>query len=136
MGMGMNMTLGLTAPKAGTTAPGPINTVNPVISGTAEVGQVLTTTNGTWTGTPTITFAYQWTRNGESISGATSSTYTVQSADQGFQIRCRVTATNPDGSRNATSNAISIPAAPSGTTTFDSTAITFDSTTLTFDEAA
>ena len=33
--------------------PAPVNTVAPVISGTMVVGQTLTTTNGTWTNSPT-----------------------------------------------------------------------------------
>ena len=37
----------------------PVNTVLPAISGAAQVGQTLTTTNGTWSKTPT-SFAYQW----------------------------------------------------------------------------
>jgi hypothetical protein len=112
MFLGLGLRFG--APKAGTVAPGPVNTVAPVISGTAAVGQTLTTTNGTWTGTPTITFAYQWRRDGANIPGATSSTYVVQVADQGAGITCRVTATNPDGFRAATSNTITIPAASVG----------------------
>ena len=34
----------------------------PVVSGTPAVGQVLTATTGTWTGSPPITYAYQWQR--------------------------------------------------------------------------
>jgi hypothetical protein len=98
---------------SGTAAPGPINTVAPVISGTPEVGQTLTSTTGTWTGTGTITYAYQWRRNGENIGSATASTYEVQVADEGADITCRVTATDDLGSRGANSNALSVPAAPS-----------------------
>jgi hypothetical protein len=46
---------------------GPLSTIAPVVSGTATVGQTLSTTNGTWTGTPTIVFTYQWQRNGVNI---------------------------------------------------------------------
>jgi hypothetical protein len=55
------------------TAP-PVNTVAPAVSGTATVGQTLSSTTGTWTGLPTPTFTYQWQRAGSNISGATSST--------------------------------------------------------------
>ena len=40
----------------------PANTVLPVISGSTVVGNVLTTTSGTWTGFPAPTFTYQWQR--------------------------------------------------------------------------
>ena len=40
----------------------PSNTSLPSISGTAEVGEVLTANPGTWAGAPTPTFSYQWQR--------------------------------------------------------------------------
>lgn len=90
------------------TATAPVNTVAPVISGTAVVGQTLSSTTGTWTGTPTITYAYQWKRNGSNIASATSSTYTLVQADATFAITCAVTATNVAGSAEATSNSLTI----------------------------
>jgi hypothetical protein len=82
----------------------PANTVLPVISGTAAVGQTLTTTNGTWTGTPTPTYARQWKRGGVNISGATGTSYLLVSADAGAVITVTVTATNTAGSASATSD--------------------------------
>jgi hypothetical protein len=82
----------------------PVNTVAPVVSGTATFGQTLTTTNGTWTGAPAPTFTYQWQRGVSNIGGATSSTYVVQAADALNTLRCVVTATNPLGSVSANSN--------------------------------
>jgi hypothetical protein len=53
------------------------------------------------------TFAYQWTRDGSNIGGATSKVYTSQNADIGFAIGCTVTATNASGSTpQASSNTI------------------------------
>ena len=72
----------------------------PAISGTATQGQTLTTTNGTWTGSPT-SYAYQWQdcdtsgANCTNITGATSSSYTLTAGDVGHTIRVVVTATNP-----------------------------------------
>src|SRR5271165_5586711 len=53
----------------------------PVISGTAQVGDVLTSTTGTWTGASS--YAYQWADNGANIAGATAATYTPVSTDAG-----------------------------------------------------
>jgi hypothetical protein len=80
----------------------PVNTVAPVISGGQNVGDVLTTTNGTWSGTPT-SYSYQWKRGVTNI-GTNANTYTLVSADAGTNITCVVTATNATGSTNATSN--------------------------------
>jgi hypothetical protein len=85
----------------------PSNTVAPVISGTAVVGQTLTTTDGTWDGIPTPTYSYQWKRGATNI-GTNASTYTLVQDDAGntSNITCVVTATNAGGSANATSNTI------------------------------
>jgi hypothetical protein len=101
----------------------PVNTVAPAVTGTATVGQTLTTTNGTWTGVPTPTFTYQWQRVTTNISGATSSTYVLVAADAGNTIRCVVTATNAVSAVSANSNstasvAATVPGAPTiGTAT-------------------
>jgi len=89
----------------------PVNTVAPAITGTAQEGQTVTCSTGTWTGTPTITFAYQWKRNASNIGSATNSTYTLVTADVSQSITCQVTATNGSGSANATSNTITPTAA-------------------------
>jgi hypothetical protein len=86
----------------------PFNTIAPVVSGTNSVGSLLTTTNGTWSGSLPITYTYQWLRNGLNISGATSSTYTLVTADSSNVVSCKVTATNTVGSANATSNSLTI----------------------------
>lgn len=82
----------------------PSNSVAPAITGTAQEGQTLTCSTGTWSGSPTYT--YQWKRNGNNIGGATSSTYLVALADVGQNILCTVTATNFVGSANANSNTV------------------------------
>lgn len=82
----------------------PINTVAPALSGTAQEGQTLTCSTGTWSGSPTYT--YQWKRNGNNIGSATNSTYILVTADVGQSIKCTVTATNFSGSANADSNTV------------------------------
>jgi len=85
---------------------GPINEIAPVISGTAERGETITSTTGTWTGVGTITYAYQWRRNGSNILGATSFTYVLVSADDNTNITCLVTATDSEVSRSKLSNTL------------------------------
>ena len=82
----------------------PVNTVAPVISGTPFVGQTLSCSTGTWTGSPT--YSYQWRNNGSNIIGAINSTYFLVSGDNGDTIDCVVTATNGAGSSSANSNEI------------------------------
>lgn len=91
----------------------PINVTAPVISGTTLVGSVLTTTDGVWTGSGTITYTYRWLRNGVAIVGATTNTYTTISTDAGANIQSEVTATNGIGPSIRTSNIIVPTIAPS-----------------------
>lgn len=84
----------------------PANTVAPAITGTAEIGETVSSSTGTWTGVPTPTFAYQWRRNGSNILSATTASYTIQAEDEGDSIDCRVTATNSQGSASVNSNSI------------------------------
>jgi hypothetical protein len=93
----------------------PANTVAPVISGTARVGQTLSTTNGTFTGTTPFSYTYQWKRDGVSIGGATNNTYLLVVADAGKNITCTVTATNTAGSASGTSNTLAIENVPANT---------------------
>jgi hypothetical protein len=77
----------------------PVNTAAPTVAGTPAVGNTLTATPGTWTGTPTPTLAYQWERNSSDIPGATGLTYVLVTADVGNNIRVRETGTNVAGTR-------------------------------------
>lgn len=83
----------------------PVNSAAPTISGTPTVGQALTSTTGTWTGNPSPTYSRQWLRGSTAISGATAASYTLVAADVGQAISVRVTATNSQGSAQATSAA-------------------------------
>lgn len=94
---------------------GPYNTVAPAVTGTTTVGQTLTTTNGTWAGDATITYARQWQMGNandqndpswSNITSATNLTYVLASGQLGKYVRCRVTATNSVGSTIAYSNIV------------------------------
>jgi hypothetical protein len=99
----------------------PSNTTLPQVSGTAQVGQTLTGSNGSWSGSPT-SYAYQWKRcdtsgaNCAAIAGATTSSYALASADAGATVRFAVTATNSGGSTAATSAATAVVTAPTAPT--------------------
>lgn len=109
---------------SGAVAAAPVNTVAPVVSGTNVVGNILTVTTGTWTGSPAPTFAYWWKRNGSPVApiptpGAT--TYNLTQLDAGYNITCEVYATNPSGTASAVSNTIFV---------YDADAYAFDSAEL------
>jgi hypothetical protein len=84
----------------------PQATVVPAITGTRTTGQTLTSSSGTWPSTSSG-YLYQWQRSSDggvtwtSISGATSSTYVLATADAGYQIRSQVSLTANAGSSSA-----------------------------------
>jgi len=83
----------------------PVNTVAPILTFPYPgpyTGDTISTSNGTWTGSPT--FTYQWTRQGYPIVGETSSTYVLQNIDIEQEIRSYVTATNAGGSTSVSSS--------------------------------
>lgn len=80
------------------------NTVVPAVTGTAQVGQVLTVSNGTWTPATGLTYAYQWKSGGANV-GTNQNTYTPVAGDVGKTITATVTATAGVASASATSAA-------------------------------
>jgi len=92
----------------------PVNTELPVVSGTTTAGQLLTTSNGKWTGDEPITYSYKWERcnaSGEScteIAGQTLPVYLLAGEDVGHTIRSVVTAKNIAGTASAESGPTSV----------------------------
>ena len=92
----------------------PSNTALPAISGTAEQGQLLSVSTGTWSGTPPLSYTYKWEacdssdKECETIAGATSSSYRIIGSQVGGTLRAVVTAENAGGSKNATSEATAV----------------------------
>lgn len=78
------------------------------ITGTPNVGQTLTAVASGVTGSPFPSLSYQWTRDAVNISGATSSTYVLQAADDETAVRVVITATNTEDSASATSDPVSV----------------------------
>jgi hypothetical protein len=80
----------------------PTNSQPPIVSGVAAVGKTLTTTHGTWTGSPT-SYAYQWQQCSATgtacvdVPGATGTSYKVAAGDAGHELRSEVSATNSSG---------------------------------------
>ncbi len=103
------------------TTTAPASTASPTLSGTPASGQTLSTTNGTWSGSPT-NYSYQWKRcdtagaNCGSIVGATAQSYALTTSDVGATIRSTVTASNTAGSGTATSAASVVVTAPTAPT--------------------
>lgn len=97
----------------------PANVALPTISGDAREGEVLTASDGSWSGSP-ASLDREWQRcdgSGGSclpIAGAFATTHALSNADVGFTIRVLVTATNSAGSTSAVSSATAVvlPAPP------------------------
>jgi prepilin-type N-terminal cleavage/methylation domain-containing protein len=92
-------------------APAPLTT--PVLSGTLAVGDTLTTTNGSWSGSAPITYHYVWLVSNDGVSfgnsapGYTDSpTYDVPLDSAGQYIEVLVIAENAAGSSSQTSNVL------------------------------
>jgi hypothetical protein len=66
----------------------------PAISGTARVGETLTTSAGEWSPKP-ASISYQWWRGGAPISQETSSSYRLTKADHGKWVSVQVTVNQP-----------------------------------------
>jgi hypothetical protein len=98
------------APTAGSVGP-------PAVTGTPAVNYALTSSQGSWTGSPTG-FSYQWQRCSSSgtscvnIPGAAASSYTLTSADGGNTVRSTVSATNVNGASPYAASAATAVVAP------------------------
>ena len=100
------------APPTNTSAAGA-----PTISGTPQVEQTLTADTSSITdedGLTNVSYRYQWMAGGSDIAGATGSSYTLTSSEQGQTVQVRVTFTDDaDNEETLTSAAtVAVAAAP------------------------
>jgi hypothetical protein len=87
-------------------APTLANTARPTIRGRARVGATLACLPGRWSGTAPIRFGYTWFRNGRRVSSGARRRLVAR--DAGSLMACTVRATNPAGSRAATSRPVRV----------------------------
>ena len=102
----------MSAPTAAVLPAAPESTAPPVLGGFAREGSTLTTSLGTWNGSPT-TYAVDWRRcdtagAGCVSTGATGTSYAVVARDLGSRMRAYVTASNAGGGSTAVSGASSV----------------------------
>jgi hypothetical protein len=96
----------------GASAAGPILKNSPTEVGAAVVGQRLTGEPGTWSGTGTLSYAYQWHRcdatgaKCTSVTGATGQSYKVVAKDAGDTLGLTVAATDSTGTTSGYANLI------------------------------
>ena len=106
--LGEKMTVSVKFPASGTPATG-----QPLITGTAQVGQTLTAGTDDIAdddGLEDATFSYQWVRvddgTNTDITDATTNTYTLTTDDAGKKVRVKVSFTDDEGNaEEATSDA-------------------------------
>lgn len=101
---------GATAAEGSTGPPppsAPQSTAPPSIAGRLIIGQTLSASRGSWSGTRPISYRYQWQRCHAGcvpIPGATLPSYTLASRDAGASVRVVVRASNVDGRGRAHSH--------------------------------
>ena len=112
----------------------------PTISGTAQVGEMLTAYTSGITdddGLNNAAFAYQWLSDDAEIGGATGSTYTLVADDEGQTIKVRVIVTDDQGNEttltSAATEAVEAPEPPAQPTGLSAAAVSHDAVTLAWD---
>lgn len=94
----------------------------PTISGAAAVGTKLTAKPGTWTSGTSL--SYRWSAEGRAISGATRSTFTPTTAQQGKRITVQVTGKRSGFATASKTSAATLKVARSSTPTISGSATT------------
>jgi hypothetical protein len=105
----------------GASAAGPTLVIAPAAVGAPLVGQRLTALRGTWRGSGTISYHYQWYRcdssagHCSSIHGATGQSYKLVAADTAHSVGLTVNATDSSGTASGYGSAVGIVAPAAAT---------------------
>jgi hypothetical protein len=98
----------------GASAAGPTLVSPPAAIGAPVVGQRLTALRGTWSGSATIAYHYQWYRcdssaaHCSSIHGATGPSYRLVATDAAHTIGLTVSATSPSGTTSGYASVVGL----------------------------
>jgi hypothetical protein len=101
-GLAQTLLLATLAVAAGAAA-APTSSIRPALTGTFAVGKQLTGDAGTWAGSGSLAYAYQWYRctatgaKCKAVHGATAPAYTPVAADAGTTLGLTVKATDSTG---------------------------------------
>jgi surface antigen len=101
------------------------NKTVPTVSGTAEVGQTLTATPGSWS-PATTAVTYQWLADGVPVSTATAPTFVLGPGRVGQQITVAVTAREPGYAASSATSLATAAVAPGTMTAAEKPAIAGD----------
>ena len=89
---------------------GSLTAPTPTVAGTPRFGKRLSAVPGAWA-PGTVSFAYQWSRDGEPVAGATDQTYLLDIEDIGSQLTVAVTGAKPGYTAQTRSSAPTAPIA-------------------------
>ena len=133
------LTSAATAVVSAATQPNSPATGAPTIRGTVQIGETLTADTSGIADEDRLdnaSFSYQWLADGDTISGATGSTYTLVDADAGKSISVQVSFSDDAGNEetltSGATDAVAAPEPPAKPTGLSATA-THEQVTLTWD---
>tara|TARA_R110000803_G_C11829665_1_gene303112 strand:- start:184 stop:642 length:459 start_codon:yes stop_codon:yes gene_type:complete len=75
----------------------PIVVTDPVITGVGNVGQTLSSTDGVWRGSGTLSFVYQWTADNQPLEGQNANTLVVPDIAVNKLVQCYLVVTDDGG---------------------------------------
>ena len=132
----LSQRLEVTVPEPGQPQPNAEATGRPLITGTTQVGDLLTATTPDIQdadGLQNVVFTHQWLADDAALAGATSSTHTLTGDHLGRAIRVRVTFTDDRGNEESLTSAATV-AVVTAAPEFQSATVNGATLTLAYDE--